>query len=311
MKRIIQLLKENLDITQKEAKSTLAFLSLALFSILVYGIINYLTSSSHTEVILKTYAAEAPPVKEEEVSKKYDNKPSYNSPAERFKFNPNTTSKEDFVRLGIPAYVANSIVNYRNKGGSFRTKADFKKIYNLKPELYAELYNWIDLPESKPVYTREEFRAENSYSAPSEKKEVTKNYPVKETHTAQKFDINTADTTQLKRVKGIGSTYASRIVKFRDALGGFHSLSQLEETYGISPEAITELKKYASVETAHKTIRINEVDNIKHPALKFAQAKAIIAYRNQHGPFSSLQDLQKIKLLNEETIQKIAPYLTF
>ena len=311
MKRLHQLLKDNLDITLKEAKSTLAFLSVALLSILVYGIVNYFTGSSHTEVVLKTYAAETPPVKEEKVSKNYENKSSDNLSAERFKFNPNTTSKEDFVRLGIPTYVANSILKYRSKGGSFRTKADFKKIYNLKPELYADLYAWIDLPESKPAFDREEFRAENNYSVPTEKRETTKPYPLKETYTLQKFDINTADTTQLKKLKGIGSAYASRIVKFRDALGGFHSLSQLDETYGIAPEAIAELKKYAVIETAHKTIKINDVDNIKHPALKFAQAKAIIAYRNQHGAFSSLQDLNKIKLLNEETIQKIAPYLSF
>lgn len=310
MKRIIQLLKENLDITQKEAKSTLAFLSVALFSIFCYLVINRLTSSSEAAVIIKTYETEKP-LEIQKNPSSYERKPYAKSEAERFKFNPNQASKEDFIRLGIPPYVANSILNYRNKGGTFRYKTDFKKIYNLKPELYAELYNWIDLPESKPVYTSEEYRAENSYSAPSEKKEVVKNYPVKETNAVQKFDINTADTTQLKRVRGIGSTYASRIVKFRDALGGFHSLSQLEETYGIAPEAVTELKKYALIETTHKTIKINEVENIKHPALKFAQAKAIIAYRNQHGPFSSLQDLQKIKLLNEETIQKIAPYLSF
>jgi competence protein ComEA len=311
LKRLIHFLKENLDITRKEAQSTLAFLSVALLSILVYIIVNYLTSSSHTEVVLKTYSAEKPPVKEENAERTFQNKPTITTTAERFRFNPNSASKEEFIRLGIPTYVANSIQKYRDKGGSFRYKTDFKKIYNLKPELYAELYPWIDLPKTKPAYDREEYRAEYSPSSKPEKQEVTKSYPIKETTALQKFDINSADTTQLKKVKGIGSTYASRIIKFRDALGGFHSLNQLEETYGIAPEAVTELKKYALIESRHKTIKINEVDNIKHPTLKFAQAKAIIAYRNQHGPFSSLQDLSKIKLLNEETILKIAPYLSF
>jgi competence protein ComEA len=311
MKRVLLFIKENLDITQKEAKSTLAFLSVTLFSILIYGVVNYVTISSESETLVTIYAAETPPVKTES-PKSYEAKPTFNQSVERFRFNPNTATKEDFIQLGIPAYVANSILKYRDKGGSFRTKADFKKIYNLKPELYGELYRWIDLPESRPSFDKEEYRAESSIPTKiSETSAKEKTYTNTPNPPLKKFDINTADTTLLKKVRGIGSTYASRIVKYRDAMGGFHSLSQLEETYGLPPETVNELKKFASIETKHKTIQINEVESLKHPTLKFAQAKAIIAYRNQHGPFTSIQDLNNIKLLDEETITKIAPYLSF
>ncbi|MEZ4904304.1 MAG: helix-hairpin-helix domain-containing protein [Spirosomataceae bacterium] len=66
------------------------------------------------------------------------------------------------------------------------------------------------------------------------------------------FDINSADTTQLIRLKGIGSKLAARIIKFRDGLGGFASSAQYTEVYGLDSLALSELGRFAEVRTPVK-----------------------------------------------------------
>jgi DNA uptake protein ComE-like DNA-binding protein len=113
------------------------------------------------------------------------------------------------------------------------------------------------------------------------------------------------------QIKGIGKVFASRIMKYRDILGGFHSVDQVGETYGIDPLVLPELKKYAVLNTKVKKIRINDLENFRHPYLKYNQVKVIVAYRKQHGNFKNAEDLKQIKILDEATISKIEPYLEF
>lgn len=293
MKKILYYLRENLEITTREAKSTLAFLLTAIASTGIYITVNFLTRSEYARYTVEKYAAEAPPVKKEE------------PPLKKFRFDPNKATAAQLTSLGISPRTANTILNYRAKGGKFRYRQDLQKIYSLKPEVYAELEDWIDLPEKPGI-------GEN---LPQKEKEREKPGPVKEKAKAMPpelpFDINTADTTALKKLRGIGSVFAARIIRFRDALGGFHSLEQLEETYGISPEALAALRKGVVIGSPVKPVFINETDTFRHPYLKSHQVKAILAYRKQHGRFGSVDDLYKIKLLDEETIEKIKPYLSF
>ena len=125
-----------------------------------------------------------------------------------------------------------------------------------------------------------------------------------------KFDINIADTTQLMQIKGIGPAYAKRIIKYRDLLGGFYSIDQISETYGLNPEIIPELKKYGIIGN-YKKININDLGKTKHPYLKYNEIKVINAYKKQHGPFKSKEDLRNIKILDDATIAKLEPYLSF
>ncbi len=286
MKKILFFLRDHLEITTREAKSTLAFLASALLSLGIYFSIDFSTRSKYARYTVTKYAAESP-VMSEEVTE----------PAPKFRFDPNTASRDELLRLGIAPRVASTILNYREKGGKFRYREDLRKMYSLKPEVYAGLEAWIDLPE-KPA------------SSPVQRKK-TKSPPPKAPAQSITFDINTADTTQLKQLKGIGPAFSARIVRFRDALGGFHSLEQLDETYGISPEALAALKKAAFIGSPVKTIPVNTAEVFRHPYIKPYQVKALLEYRKQHGPFHSIADLRKIKLLDEETIQKMAPYLSF
>lgn len=285
MKKILYYLRENLEITTREARSTLAFLATATLCTGIYITISFLTRSHHARYTVEKYATETPSLPKEEppVLKKA-----------KFRFDPNLAGHEQLTDLGIPPRTADHILNYRKKGGKFRYREDLRKIYTLKPEVYAGLEDWIDLPakngtlESKPV-----------------KEKMTK------TERIAPFDINTADTTALKKLKGIGSVLAARIIRFRDALGGFHSPDQLDETYGIPPEVLLTLKKAVVIGSPVKLIQVNETGTFKHPYIRPYQVKALLAYRQQHGPFRSPDDLYKIKVLDEETLQKLKPYLSF
>jgi competence protein ComEA len=210
-------------------------------------------------------------------------------------FNPNLASVDELIAVGIPKVVSRRIDQYRVKGGKFRVKADLSKMYGLDSMLYVSLVPYIALPE----------KIDNSDRLP-----VTKT-PTR----AVEYDLNNADTSDFKSVKGIGPVLASRILKYRESLGGFVQASQLKEVYGLDSVLILEFNKFyvadGFVSSKLKLNSLTESDLDKHPYLSLKQAKAIVTYRMQHGAYRSIDDLRKVKLLNEQTIQKIAPYLSF
>ena len=112
---------------------------------------------------------------------------------------------------------------------------------------------------------------------------------------------------------GIGNKLALRIVNFRDKLGGFYSIDQIGETYGLPDSVFRKIKPFLKLETnLVKKININTAtkDEMKsHPYIKWNLANAIVEYRNQHGNFSSLEDLKKISLITTEVFDKIKFYL--
>ena len=218
-----------------------------------------------------------------------------------FAFDPNTATQTELEKLGLHASLAQRIVTYRQKGGKFRTKQDLQKIYGFSEQRYAQLEKFIVIDTQNELFAQKtaEKTPFNDY----------KNIPAAHRSKLTSFDINQADTAQLIQIKGIGSVLATRIVKFRDNLGGFYSLEQLKEVYGISEEAQTQLLNYAILESSFKKININESD-LKHPYIKAFQAKAILNYRQQHGKFEKIEDLLQIKSLDAAWFEKVKPYLT-
>lgn len=258
-----------------------------------------------------------------ELNKEVPEKPGFNNyekktfsekvekAARLFPFDPNTASVEDFTALGIPAFLAKRIDKYRSKGGKFRKKEDLLHIYDFPASTYKSLEPYIVLSSDKKpaIETRSTFTPDKKFAEfPAKTNTYTK--PV-----LAPFDINTADTTQLVRLRGIGSKLSVRIIKFRDGLGGFHSTSQFSEIYGLDSMAVAELNKYAKISSPVRKININtatveEISSHSHLRNK-KLANVIVNYRNQHGPYSSLEDLKKVKVLDDITITKLAPYLTF
>jgi competence protein ComEA len=243
---------------------------------------------------------------------KYDsNKKAYKN----FNFDPNIASVEQFEALGLPKFIAERIEKYRSKGGKFRKKEDFAKIYGILPDTYERLEPYITLPSADDESLR---------TPQAEATNVERTAALSETKTVEttaknttkqpiRFDLNTGDTTDFMKIKGIGSGYAKRIIKFRDMLGGFASAEQIRETYGLPPETVEEILKYGFLKSGVKKLKINQLSltDFRHPYLKYHQAKAIIAYRDQHGVFKNAEDLKQIKILDEATILKILPYVEF
>lgn len=215
-----------------------------------------------------------------------------------FTFNPNTATKEDFLNLGFSSYLASRIENYRSKQGRFIIKSDLMKIYGMDSGLYKRVFSFIDLPEER-IYEKTELHESKETAIISK----------------EKFDVNQADTTQLIRVYGIGSKLSQRIIKYRNQLGGFVSMDQLLEVYGLDTSVVNELNRKAFVASDFQPKKIDlnaatEKELSTHPYIKYSLAKAIAAYRFQHGNFNSVEDLKKIALVDETFYNRIKSYLT-
>lgn len=224
-------------------------------------------------------------------------------------FDPNVASQEQFETLGLPKWLAKRVVNYRSKGGEFRKKEDLQRIYDFPTDLYSKLEPYITLPDktgkSFPVNTKPEFSVEP--------KPVT-SLSNKESFKPTTFDLNRADTNDLKKIKGIGSKLSARIIKYRDMLGGFYSENQVKEVYGLDSMVVDEVLKYGIIKNPPlRKIKINEVtaEEFKHYYIRPYIAKSVIAYRQQHGNFTSRKDFENIKLLDAKTLDKIFPYFEF
>lgn len=223
-----------------------------------------------------------------------------------FRFDPNTATVEQWRALGLSAASSTRIAHYREKGGKFKVKADLLKIYGIDSAFYHRVFAYIALPENKTGAEGKKDLWDNHHKESRESRFKT--------NTAR-FDINAADTAQLKSVYGIGEKLSQRILKYRDALGGFVTLEQLTEIYGLDTTVVTRLKTKCVVlpEFRPDRININQADEKRlaaHPYLKSGVARIIVAYRFQHGEFRSLDDLRKIQGLDPKIIDKIAPYLT-
>ena len=128
-----------------------------------------------------------------------------------------------------------------------------------------------------------------------------------------KVEINSADTSEFKSLKGIGSYYAKRIVKYRAALGGFSSVEQIKEVYGIQVEVVDQNldRLTIDIESIEK-ININTCQTLdlkKHPYINWNIANSIVQIRKNHAPYKSVEEIKKSDLVNDEIYRTIAPYL--
>jgi DNA uptake protein ComE-like DNA-binding protein len=203
-----------------------------------------------------------------------------------FPFDPNNLPESDWLRLGLSEKQIKTIKNYEAKGGKFRKKEDVKKMYCISPELYASLEPYILVP------------ADSS----------------KTKHQKLLVELNSADTTELNKLKGIGSYFARKIAEYRDRLGGFVKKEQLLEIYGFDKEKYDGLSDNISVDISKaKKININNANlgEMKmHPYIKYNLANLIVNYRKQHGNYKSVDGIKQLDLVNDELFAKLAPYLT-
>lgn len=217
----------------------------------------------------------------------------------RFAFDPNTVTLLQLDSLGFPNYLAQRIQNYRSKNGKFRIKTDLLKMYGMDSAFYRQLEPYIILPD-KVAY--------NSTEKETPRVVATEPKP-------DRFDINAADTTQLTKIYGIGNKLSARIINYRNKLGGFVSMNQLKEVYGLDSTVISRLEKKYFVDAGFQPRKIilnqaTEKELGSHPYIKYPLAKAIATYRFQHGNFNTIEDVKKIALIDETFYSKILPYLS-
>jgi competence protein ComEA len=299
-----------LELTKKDRIGFLALAVLVMVAIFLPGffknhyarqdLIRYDSAwTAELEQWMATDSAEG--VSTERKSSTWRNPPSYTKTAERelrpFPFDPNTLDVKGWQALGLPDRTIRIILNYRNKGGRFRKKDDLAKIYGITAEQFGSLEPFIQIQEKAP----------RSFEP----------YPVKTGRylpTVTIVDINQADTTAFIALPGIGSKLAGRIVAFREKLGGFYSIAQVGEVYGLADSVFQKIKPYlAGGSTPVRKININTIsfEQLKaHPYFRNQLATAIIAYRNEHGPFSTINDLKKVMAITEEIFKRIEPYIS-
>ena len=194
---------------------------------------------------------------------------------ESFAFDPNTVSLADLQRLGLSERQAESIENYRSKGGRFRSKADFQKMYVVSDTLFARLEPYIEIP---------------------------------------KIELNAADSTALVSLRGIGPWYARKILEYRDRLGGFVAREQLLEIDGIDRERFDGFADDITVDPSRirRLDLWHASDSLlsRHPYLGPKGARSIVRYRELYDSTRwTLPDLASERVLSQENIEKLKKYI--
>jgi DNA uptake protein ComE-like DNA-binding protein len=229
---------------------------------------------------------------------------------ETFPFDPNTADSSQLIRLGLQSWQVRNIYKYRARGGVYRKKEDFARLYGLTVKDYHRLEPYIRISSDyQPAATLVGDKA-NGANGANGTNGTNGVYPRKIDST-QHVVLNTADTTTLRQVPGIGIYFAKEIVRYGQRLGGYVSVDQLDEIADF-PQAS---KKYFVVQQAHpKKLNVNQLtlqQLRRHPYINYYQARAIKEYCRLHGPLKSLDDLRLSRDFPPEVIQRLAPYVTF
>lgn len=191
---------------------------------------------------------------------------------ECFRFDPNTAGIDDLMRLGFSLKQAESIDNYRKKGGRFRRKSDFAKSYVVEDSVYARLEKYIDIP---------------------------------------RLDINSADSVQFLSLPGIGKFFAGKMVEQREKLGGYSSIEQLMDIWHFDQEKFDGLKDLIEADTtgmqAYSLWTLPEKELAKHPYIGWRAAKGIVLFReNSPKKDWKVENLVKAGILEPEKGEKLS-----
>ena len=217
-------------------------------------------------------------------------------------FDPNMADSIELSRLGLPVYVVRNILKYRQKGGRFRTPESFARIYGLEPDLFERLKPYIRIAEPKVA----EAKKVDTIAVRKVVEKKAFKYPE-----GTLVDVNGADTTELKKIPGIGSGIAKAIVSYRSRLGGFYALEQLAEIEYMTP---TLMKWFKLEEPLVRPLKVNEagLETLRsHPYLNFYQAKVIIEHRRKKGKLKSLSQLSLYEEFTEKDLERLSAYLKF
>lgn len=219
-------------------------------------------------------------------------------------FDPNTADSIELTNLGLSSFVVRNVLKYREKGGVFRSSESFARIYGISDEIFLRLKPYISI--SKEFVKKQE--PESTVSVVQRVDTLIKVFKYSE---GTLVDVGMADTTELKKIPGIGTGIAKAIVSYRNRLGGFYSLDQLQEIRYVTPE----LMKWFKLDSMNlRKISINNagIDLLRnHPYVNFYQAKVIVEYRKKKGKIKSLSQLSLYEEFTEKDLKRLVYYFTF
>ena len=216
---------------------------------------------------------------------------------EPFEFNPNSASADELKQLGFTDKNIAMLQNYLSKGGEIKSAEGLKKIYGIDQNLVKKLTPFLLFDHQNEI-------ASNKNFVDTFKNEKKAKF--------QMVEINSADSISLVKLYRIGHTLASKIINYREKLGGFLNLHQLTEIYGFDEDILYDLQDKITLDVSKaKRINLNTIseEELKnHPYFKYKLARVITNYRNQHGKYNSYDDLLKIKIINDSILNRIKIY---
>lgn len=224
-----------------------------------------------------------------------------------FPFNPNEISKSTWVSLGLSPYQADGVLRFKNKIGGFESRRDLERVYVLPEGWFDRHRNDILLPEEKPKpqYTEHSTSKTNQFTT-----EYSENKPAR---ISIAVELNGADSVQLIGIRGVGAKSARQVLRYRNALGGFHSLEQLTEIRYLHPSVLEKLSEVAVIDSNMiQRMNLNEVtveELAKHPYLSWKMAQSIIDMRTHRTKFHHIDDLLEHHRMSDSLFQRIRPYI--
>ncbi len=293
-----------LSFNKKERKGIVVFISL-IFSSFLFTYLSPLLvnkspsdfSSFNTEI--NAFLSDSLASFDENTDKLYVNKNSITHNHKLFTFDPNKASSEELYSLGLNPKTILNIKKYLKRGGVFKNKNDFKKIYGLSKTDFLLLEPYISINQSTYQFRNTKFIYDTCF--------------ISKSHPANEIRINSVGLFYLLKFDGMDTILAFNILKYRKALGGYYCNDQLSEVNGMKKEFFNRLKDMLIInQDSIKKINLNQCsinDLNKHPYLSYNQSNSIINFRIKHGDFKTLSDIKKCDLIDDKTFEKIHPYL--
>lgn len=226
----------------------------------------------------------------------------------RFPFDPNTADSTELLALGLEPWQVRNIYKYRAKGGVFRKKEDFGRVYGLTNRQYRDLAPLIRIGSDYQPYTSRGYQNVPYGEAPDSV--PGRRFPAK-LRQGERIDLNDADTVLLLKVPGIGPYFARQIVHNRKMLGGFYSVRQLLEIQDMPEEALPYFEVNPAKVHRLNVNKLSLVELRRHPYINYYQAKAIVDYRRLYGEIHDMGQLKLMKYFTPDDFERLRHYIEY
>ncbi len=213
-------------------------------------------------------------------------------------FDPNRADKEELLKMGLDAFVVNNILAYRKAGGKFEKAQDLSRIYGLEEKVYEQLIPYVNI--------------EKPDSAATLKPCVNKTQD-KEKEPIHNIPVNKASFAELMQIQELSPRLAGRIINYRDLLGGYYSLDQMDEVYGMTDSMKIILQDFLVIDQDNiLKISLRESDfatMLRHPYLEKLHVKKFFDLKDFYGDSISLKHIRNNRIFPDSILKRIEPYL--